>query len=399
MAIAPPNPPFIPARDENVGGSQPDPTLIVMHATVSSDNAGKARDIARWWQTTVTGSSAHYIRDARECIQAVGDHTVAYHCGYNFRSVGYEMCDEQVGPVTRWSDADSTAIIRGSARDVARLGLAYGIPLRRLSNTQLKAWADAGKPARLGGIVSHEQMSEVFKKSTHTDPRDFPWTKFMSLVQVEKKALLAGDSIIKPTDPRYLHTILWNAKVTMKESYAREQLFGMLDRHRPMTAMLQEIDWTVGNTNYVGFRGDDEDADQTTVLLVRKDLKILDHGVHHMEESYIGPHGHPRAPRQFPWARLQVGPETVRVASIHMPAVKKTHPAWVEADEYLTKAMKGTNAIAYGGDWNATGTSLPGTQYGETIDHLRLVNATGVKKENLGFHGSDHQAKRMVAKI
>ena len=398
MAIAPPNPPFIQARDENVGGSQPDPTLIVMHATVTSDNAGTARNIARRWQTTVTGTSAHYLRDARECVQAVGDHTVAYHCGYNTGSVGYEMCDEQVGPVSRWSDADSTAIIKGSARDVARLGLAYGIPLRRLTNTQLRAWADAGKPARLGGIVSHEQMSQVFKKSTHSDPRDFPWTKFMSLVQIEKKALLAGEAI-KPDPNRYLHTILWNAKVTMNESFARSELFEVLDKRRPMTVMLQEIDWTVGNSDYVGFRGDDPEADQSTVLLVRKDLKILEHGVHHMTKGYTGPHGHPKAPRQFPWARIQVGPEVVRAASIHMPATSKTNPAWIEADEYLTKVMRGTNPIVYGGDWNATGTSLPGTQYGSTIDHLRLVNAVGVSQENLGPHGSDHAMRRMVARL
>lgn len=201
MSIAPPNPPAIWARDENVGGPQDDPTLIVMHATVSSDNAGTARNIAQRWHDVVTQTSAHYLRDAKECIQAVGDHRVAYHCGYNIGSVAYEMCDEQTGPASRWTDADSTAIIDGSARDVARLGLAYGIPLRRLTNDQLRYWAANGKQAKHGGIVSHEQMSVVFRKSTHTDPRDFPWTSFMAKVKKEADALTAP-----PPPPVTTHT-------------------------------------------------------------------------------------------------------------------------------------------------------------------------------------------------
>jgi hypothetical protein len=34
----------------------------------------------------------------------VGDHTVAFHCGYNQDSIGIEMCDMPSQDKTRWDD-------------------------------------------------------------------------------------------------------------------------------------------------------------------------------------------------------------------------------------------------------------------------------------------------------
>lgn len=178
--ILPPSPPFIAAR--NQGGAQK-PKAIVMHATVSSDDKGTARNIANWWAgPTSPMSSAHYVRDAFEVIQCVGDHRIAYHCGYNKDSIGYELCDEQKGPASRWQDEDSTKIIRGAARDVARLCAAYGIEPRRPTIAELKAKGPHG-------IYGHNDSRLAFGGTTHTDPRDFPWAMFMRLVRREYKRL------------------------------------------------------------------------------------------------------------------------------------------------------------------------------------------------------------------
>src|SRR4051812_38454057 len=82
--IAPPSPRMDPARWK---GRPQTPTLIVLHSTVTSTIAGAARAVARFFATEDNATSAHYVVDAAEVIQCVGDHTEAYHCGYNHDSI------------------------------------------------------------------------------------------------------------------------------------------------------------------------------------------------------------------------------------------------------------------------------------------------------------------------
>ena len=184
---APPSPPFIPARYK--GGSQT-PKAIVIHGTVSSDNPGTARNIANWWASKSSPvTSAHYTVDPREVIQSVGDHTVAYHCGSNSNCIGVELCDEQAGPASRWSDADSTAILKRAARLVAELCLAYNIEVKRPSVAELKS---KGKH----GIYGHNDSRLAFGNTSHTDPKDFPWDKFLRMVRIERDTIVNG--VAKP---------------------------------------------------------------------------------------------------------------------------------------------------------------------------------------------------------
>jgi exonuclease III len=174
--FSPPKVPFIAARHH--GGNQT-PKAIVIHGTVSSDNRGTARQIAAWWHgPTSPVTSAHYIVDPAEVIQAVGDHTVAFHCGYNTGSISLELCDEQAGPATRWDDADSNAILKNAAHTTAQLCLAYGIEVRRPSVTELRSKGPHG-------IYGHNDSRLAFGNTTHSDPKDFPWAKFLALVAGE----------------------------------------------------------------------------------------------------------------------------------------------------------------------------------------------------------------------
>lgn len=171
-----PNPPFVAARFH--GGSQT-PKAIVMHATVSSDNPGTARNVAAMWHGPNSPlSSAHYVVDPTTIIQCVGDHTVAFHCGFNTGSLSIELCDEQVGPATRWTDADSKAIIQRAAELTAKLALAYGIATFRPTVAQLKSRGPHG-------IYGHNDSRLAFGNTTHSDPRDFPWAKFLHQVDLE----------------------------------------------------------------------------------------------------------------------------------------------------------------------------------------------------------------------
>lgn len=185
--FAAPTPEFIPARWK--GGAQT-PKAIVMHATVSSDNSGTARAIAKFFQKGAAKTSAHYVVDPATVIQCVGDHAVAYHCGYNTGSIAIEMCDEQTGPASRWADADSKAIIRRAATLTAQLCLAYNIEPRRPTVAELKAKGPHG-------IYGHNDSRLAFGNTSHTDPRDFPWPTFMELVRAERDRL-SGRKPAKP---------------------------------------------------------------------------------------------------------------------------------------------------------------------------------------------------------
>lgn len=203
--IAPPSPTFIGARHH--GGSQT-PRAVVMHATVSPDDPGTARDIAEWWHGASSPvTSAHYVVDPRETIQCVGDHTIAYHCGYNTGSIAVEMCDEQTGPANRWADADSRAIIDRSALLVARLCLAYGIEIRRPSVAELKAKGPHG-------IYGHDDSRLAFGHTSHTDPRDFDWPGFIARVHAAADQITGGKTADSPEeDDMPEPKDLWNADV------------------------------------------------------------------------------------------------------------------------------------------------------------------------------------------
>lgn len=207
MAVSPVDAPFVPAKYQ---GSGQTPALTVIHSTVGPTKAGSARAIARYGQNPPSATSWHYAIDAAEIIQSVGDHTVAYHCGFNSDSLAYEMCDNPSQSVDRWKDADHVAMLDRTARAVARNHAAYGIPVRFLDDAQLRAWNANGRRARDGGIVTHAQMSRVFKRSTHWDPGQWPADKFLALVKKYHAELTAP--VPRPTVTSDVRFVLANVK-------------------------------------------------------------------------------------------------------------------------------------------------------------------------------------------
>jgi hypothetical protein len=209
-----PDVPWIFAR--SYGGAQT-PALIVMHSTVTGTKAGAARSVARYFATETQPTSAHYVVDAAEIIQCVPDHNEAWHCGYNKNSIGIEMCDmpvlgnmghwlvpasQRTGPrpifhghaITplRWIEPSHRAMLSRAAHLTAQLCLAYDIPIRLLSNSELEDWDRKGKHAADGGIVTHQQMSQVFRQSDHWDPGAWPSQLFLKRVTVAAAAIQAA---------------------------------------------------------------------------------------------------------------------------------------------------------------------------------------------------------------
>jgi len=159
--------------------------MIVMHSTVGPTGKGSARNIARYFASTSTVASAHYVVDAAETYQCVGDHTVAYHCGYNQDSIGVEMCDyPTTASKARWNDANHKAMMQRTARLVAQLCLAYNINPYFVGVRGLKR----GRR----GITTHDAMSRAFRRSTHWDPGAWPRFRFMRAVRREMRRIKGG---------------------------------------------------------------------------------------------------------------------------------------------------------------------------------------------------------------
>jgi hypothetical protein len=353
----PPSPPFIEARFH--GGSQT-PKAIVMHATVSPDNPGTARDIANWWHgPTSPQTSAHYVRDPKETIQCVGDHTVAYHCGYNTGSIAYELCDEQVGPATRWSDADSRAIIKGAAEDVARLCLAYDIAPIRPSVAELK---------RKGphGIYGHNDSRLAFGNTTHSDPRDFPWRKFLRMVRAEIKRLRAEQSATPKPPKQKKHLDITVSTFNAGPARVRQIIRAIRDSgatalqemsdQAKVLAALPAYGIGVVTSKLVGTAATPFAYDKSQFRLIRKVIfKVL-------EPQNIGPGAGPsrNKPKYFVGGLFEVlgtGGEKVIMGSAHdvpTQGAKLRRRAALKLISALNKGLIGRKRrVICGADWNA----------------------------------------------
>lgn len=173
MTIAPPNPPFIPARWH--GGPQDKIKWIVLHSTVSPDKPGEAEGVAKFFATENDKTSAHYVVDPKYRFQCVEDHTIAYHCGYNEGSIGIEMCEYPNYDRSRWDDTEHRLLEVNTAHLVARLCLAYGVRPYYVGRL--------GLLAGIKGVTTHHAMSKAFKASTHWDPGAWPRLRFMREVR------------------------------------------------------------------------------------------------------------------------------------------------------------------------------------------------------------------------
>lgn len=157
------------------GGTQTKVNRIVIHCTVSPCQLGGARANARYFQTHTTGS-AHYVVDPGEIIQCVRESVVAYHAPPNTYSLGIELCDPQSGSASRWNDKNHQAMLRRAAALVRARAAHWGVPLVKLSASDLRAGHR--------GICGHVDVSNAWHQTDHTDPgTSFPWSQFMNMIK------------------------------------------------------------------------------------------------------------------------------------------------------------------------------------------------------------------------
>ncbi len=167
--------PFVPAKNFTKVARKRGVRVIVIH----SMEAPEKGDTAEYFRTTTRQASAHICVDNNSIVQCVLDNDIAWAApGANSDGIQIELAGFARQRREDWLDPYSTLVLENAANAAAQYCLKYDIPVVRLSDQAL-----GGKLAK--GLVSHAQVSEVFKKSDHTDPgTGFPWDYFLGRVQV-----------------------------------------------------------------------------------------------------------------------------------------------------------------------------------------------------------------------
>jgi hypothetical protein len=169
---------FIPAKHHGLVRTV-EPRLIVIHTPIWKEVDTGAEALGEYFAAMADGrvASAHIGVDNNSVVQYVKDSVVAYASpGANHDGLHVEIIGTHTQSKAQWRDPFSISALALAADAVAQWCIKYTIPTLHLTNDQLV------KSFR--GIVGHDQVSQVYKKSTHTDPGpDFPWGRFMLYVK------------------------------------------------------------------------------------------------------------------------------------------------------------------------------------------------------------------------
>jgi N-acetyl-anhydromuramyl-L-alanine amidase AmpD len=166
--------PYIEARWN--GGRRSKPvSLIVIHDEEYPEKPSASEDIARDFANRPANdkASTHICVDCDSIIQCVNDSLIAWAAPpVNDRAIHIELAGFGAQKTADWRDNYSNAMLGLAADAAAQYALKFNLPILHLTDDQLRD----GKP----GFVGHDQVSRVFKQSTHTDPGfNFPWMRFM----------------------------------------------------------------------------------------------------------------------------------------------------------------------------------------------------------------------------
>ena len=154
--------------------------VIVIHTMETPERDGIAEDIAKDFakRPPDNKASAHICIDNKKIFQSVKDNDIAFAApGANSDGIHLELAGRAAQTEQDWKDAFSTAVLENAANVAAQYCLKYEIPVEHLSNAEL-----GDKKSK--GLVGHVQVTETFKKGTHTDPgKSFPWDHFLERVE------------------------------------------------------------------------------------------------------------------------------------------------------------------------------------------------------------------------
>lgn len=168
---------LIPARDhgpKRFGTIR----LIVIHDMEAAEAPDTAERVGEYFRHPDKPSSAHIGVDNNSIVQYVPDSYVAFGApGANHDGIHVELAGYGRQTTAEWLDAYSIAMLALAADAVAQYCLKFALPPEHLTDSQLRN--------NFRGIVGHDQVSRVYRRSDHTDPGpSFPWARFIAMVQL-----------------------------------------------------------------------------------------------------------------------------------------------------------------------------------------------------------------------
>jgi len=173
------------------------PRVIVIHSMEAPEKGDTAENVARFFQNPGKNEngkdrqvSAHLCIDNNSIVQCVFDNDIAFAApGANRDGIQLELAGFARQTKDEWLDPFSILVLENAANATAQYCLKYNIPVKHLTNAELKSGQK--------GIVGHVQVSEVFKKSNHTDPgKGFPWDHFIERVKHHHTERLKSFNVI-----------------------------------------------------------------------------------------------------------------------------------------------------------------------------------------------------------
>lgn len=146
--------------------------LIVMHDT----EGGTARGVASYFASRSARASTHWVVDQERAVRCLPDDVIPWGApGANTDGIHIEQCGYAKWSRLQWYRHQAT--LKRSAWVAARTCVRYGIPARWLTDKQLRDGVSEG-------FVTHNQVSRVFRGSSHWDPGpNYPRTYFIRLVK------------------------------------------------------------------------------------------------------------------------------------------------------------------------------------------------------------------------
>lgn len=151
-----------------------------VHAMQFYEKPDSAEVIANDFATrpATNKASAHVCIDNNSIVQCVRDRDIAFAApGANHDGIHLELAGYISQSRSQWLDFYGIALLALAADAMAQYCVKYALPVRKLTDAQVGDGVSKG-------ICGHDQVSRVFKKSTHTDPGpNFPWDYYIASVQ------------------------------------------------------------------------------------------------------------------------------------------------------------------------------------------------------------------------
>lgn len=151
--------------------------VIVIHSGETGEGNTAAEGMGSWFANPAARASAHKGVDPDSICTYVPDASTAWAApGANADGLQLELAGRAGQTTAQWDDTASRAILANGATVVREWCAQHGIPARWLTDAQLR-------DGKTRGLVTHAQVSRVFKLSSHWDPGpNFPAAAFLALV-------------------------------------------------------------------------------------------------------------------------------------------------------------------------------------------------------------------------